>query len=62
MAGCPSGSFAPLGLREVHPFNSALSGPSFEAEGSSENFLVLPLLKDEVTHTLIQPSVSVVSF
>lgn len=60
MAGCPSGSFAPLGLREVHPFNSALSGPSFEAK-ASENFLVLPLLKDEVTHALIQTSVSVVS-
>ena len=43
-------------------FSSAQPGPSFETIASSKNCFVLPFFKDEVTHSVIQASISVLSF
>lgn len=62
VAGYPFTSFAHPELSEVHPLDLVLSGFSFEAKASLLNLLILPLLKNKVTFSLIQTSISVGSF
>lgn len=62
VAGYPFTSFAHPELSEVHPLDLVLSGFSFEAKASLLDLLIIPFLKNKVTFSLIQTSISAGSF